>query len=395
MSGKRVNGICFFGGYAEDYPRSGVIRRGAEALGVPVRSCRASQKKKMIGRYAALLVRYLSMKKDFSIVFVPEFRHKDVPLAWILGKLTGKPVVFDPLVSRYETKIQDRKDAAERSFQAWYNRRIDEVSMRLPRLVLADTLAHASYFENEFKARNVAVLPVGFDESVFHPPAGPEIPAAAPNAALEPAAPKTPSAAQNTVLFFGSYVPLHGVETIVKAAALLEGHAGIRFKLIGDGQTFARARGLAFEGGRAAVEFHPRVPQDELPRHIAGAQICLGIFGDSDKAFRVIPNKVYQCLAMRKPVITADTGAMREIFTDGVHCCMVPAGDPRALAEKIRFLVEHPGDAGRIAEAGFRLVRERFTSGKIGELFIHYCVEALAAGPFRTQERRTGDERGR
>jgi glycosyltransferase involved in cell wall biosynthesis len=371
------NGVCFFGGFAEDYPRHQVIRRGIESLGVPVRVCRVSEKSRFIGRYAALTRRYLSMKRDFSILFVPEFRHKDVPLAWILGTLTGKRLVFDPLVSRHETKILDRKDAGERSFQAWYNRRIDAVSMRLPRLVLADTRAHARYFENEFKTRNVGVVPVGFDESVFNP------------AAASDARPRE----RTTVLFFGSYVPLHGVETIVRAAVLLGGDARIRFKLIGDGQTFADAKRRAREAGAVAVEFHPRVPYAALPRHIADAQICLGIFGDSEKVSRVVPNKVYQCLAMCKPMITADTGAVREAFSDGVHLLTVPAGDPRALAEKIRFLVDQPDAARKIAEEGCRMVWERFTSKSIGELFVELCAGMFADAPSRGSARHAGGAR--
>jgi glycosyltransferase involved in cell wall biosynthesis len=353
VTGKQSEGVCFFGGYAEDYPRSGVIKRGIESLGVRVSSCRTPPRRKIFSRYPMLVRRYWRMRKDFSVVFVPEFRHKDVPLAWLLGRLTGKRVVFDPLVSRYETKIVDRGDAGAGSFQSWYNRRIDSLSLRLPDLVFADTQTHADHFRTDFNAQRLSVLPVGFDDAVFERPGDARM---------------SETNGPATILFFGSYVPLHGVESIVDAAALLRSRAGIRFSLIGEGQTFAEAQRRAARS--ANIEFLPRVAYEELPSLIERAALCLGIFGTSAKASRVVPNKVYQCLAMGKPVITADSPAVREFFQDGEHLFLVPPGDGAALADKIVYLLEHPDAARSAARKGSELVWSQFSSSSIGRRFI-------------------------
>lgn len=357
MKETSMRGVCFFGGYAEEYPRNAIIRRGLRAHGVAVSSCRTGHKRKIFSRYARLIMRYARMPKDFSVIFVPEFRHKDVPLAWLLALLSRKRVVFDPLVSRHETKIIDRGDAGRRSFQSWYNRRIDTLSLKLPHLVFADTASHASYYRSEFGARNVAVLPVGYDDTVFTP---------------RPTA-DAGNGDSRTVFFFGSYVPLHGVETIIDAAARLRDRPEVVFKMIGGGQTFDSARSRAAEAGLDRIEFLKRVPYGELPRHVGAAHICLGIFGTSEKASRVVPNKVYQCMAMRKPVITADSPAIREYFTAGEHLFTVPPGDGEALARTIIRLIDNPAEAESVAERGYSLVRERFSSGSIGRRFIELC----------------------
>jgi glycosyltransferase involved in cell wall biosynthesis len=66
----------------------------------------------------------------------------------------------------------------------------------------------------------------------------------------------------------------------------------------------------------------------------------LGIFGDTEKTQRVIPNKVYEYAAMGKVIISADTSALREIFTLEKSIIGVPSGNHQALAQSIRLLAQ-------------------------------------------------------
>ena len=62
----------------------------------------------------------------------------------------------------------------------------------------------------------------------------------------------------------------------------------IEFKLIGSGQTFPHVRDLATELHLENIQFEGWLPQRELPQRIASADICLGIFGKTEKAGRVV-----------------------------------------------------------------------------------------------------------
>jgi glycosyltransferase involved in cell wall biosynthesis len=123
----------------------------------------------------------------------------------------------------------------------------------------------------------------------------------------------------------------------VRAARLLRDD-GIRFEIIGLGQTLGAARALAGELGATNIEWVGRVPYADLPRCIGRADIVLGIFGDSTKAGRVVPNKVYQAMAMGAAIVTRDSPAQRAMLADGVSALLVPPADPSALADAIRRL---------------------------------------------------------
>src|SRR6185369_16611799 len=84
------------------------------------------------------------------------------------------------------------------------------------------------------------------------------------------------------------------------------------------------------------MEFVAPVPESELPDEIARSSICLGVFGTSDKAARVVPNKVFQCAAAGRALVTAATPAIETAFGDAL--VTVPVGDAHALAGAIRTL---------------------------------------------------------
>ncbi len=114
------------------------------------------------------------------------------------------------------------------------------------------------------------------------------------------------------------------------------------------------------------VEWIRWVEYEELPRELHRAGCALGIFGTSDKARRVIPNKAFQALACRVPLVTADTPAARELLVDGESALLVPPGDPEALADALRRLTADPALPGRLADGGYTVYRERASEDVLG-----------------------------
>jgi glycosyltransferase involved in cell wall biosynthesis len=137
--------------------------------------------------------------------------------------------------------------------------------------------------------------------------------------------------------------------------------------MIGDGQERSAIEAMAKERGLASISFLPILSPFELADHIAGADLCLGIFGVSEKVGRVIPNKVLQAMAMKRPVLTARSGAVSRYFSHKDHILFCAPGDGGAIAEAVLLMKETATLRLQIAENGHRRFRELFSSGMIAE----------------------------
>jgi glycosyltransferase involved in cell wall biosynthesis len=174
------------------------------------------------------------------------------------------------------------------------------------------------------------------------------------------------------VHFHGTYIPLHGIDTIIRAAKLLE-EDGIRFRLLGDGQDRPAIEQLAQRLDVSNVEFAEPVPLADLPRQIARGELCLGIFGTTAKAQRVVPNKVFEYLAVGRPVLTADTPGIRSAFSD--ELALVEPGNADALAATIRRLLDDPAELERLAAAGRARFERDYSRPALGRLLARHLAE--------------------
>ena len=117
--------------------------------------------------------------------------------------------------------------------------------------------------------------------------------------------------------------------------------------------------------------------QGELVQCIARSDICLGAFGNTPQSLMTVQNKIYEGLAMAKPVITGDSPAIRGSFIHGKHLYCCSRENPRDLAEAIRTLQKDSVLRQTLADNGYDLYREHFTIEKLGQLFEEHLCKLL------------------
>ena len=89
-----------------------------------------------------------------------------------------------------------------------------------------------------------------------------------------------------------------------------------------------------------------------------------------------VQNKIYECMAMGKPVVSGDSPAVRRAFTHGRHIFLCRRDDPQALADAVRMLEAQPGWRAYMAEQGRRRFLEEFDLDHIGEQYAAHLREA-------------------
>lgn len=362
--------VCYWGTYDKEYPRNKTIILGLRKNGVEVIEChepiwKSTQEKiakassgwldiKLIGRwiivYLKLIFRFFKEKERFDFIFIGYSGHFDIFLAKILSKIKKIPLVFDAFLSIYEAFVVDRPAIKPNSVKAKILYWVDKYSCKLADIVLLDTNEHINYFCHTFNLSQARFRRsfIGASEALFYP--------------REPTKKKD----SFLVIHFGRYIPLHGLTYIVKAAKELESYKDIYFQFIGSGEEYESTVKLAKELGLKRVEFIEFVKPQELVNYISKADICLGIFGHTDKAKRVIPNKVYEALAMAKPVITGNSPAANELLTDKENCLLGEMANPQAIANSILYLKNDENLKTKIAKNGYELFKNKASAEVLG-----------------------------
>jgi len=257
-----------------------------------------------------------------DLVWLPCFRQRDVRAARRWANKKNIPLIFDPLISTYDKQVWERKKFSEESRQANKLLKWEQSLLQSVDYVVADTELHAQFYADVMgvNVNKLAVLPVGAEESLFIPQYG------GLNTPLH-------------ILFYGSYIGLQGPDVIAKAIQIYNGPE-VEWHFIGNGPLRKQIQESLTD--RANVYFTDWIPYTDLPDRIAQADICLGIFGFTDKTRRVIPNKVYQALSCARPVVTCSSEAYPESLRKNVNSGLffVPAGDANALAKMMVKLAE-------------------------------------------------------
>lgn len=275
-----------------------------------------------------VMIRYLAYAKRPEQVYVP---YPGVfvlfLLSWLPAWCRPRNIVADVFISLYDTIVLDRHLLKIEGLPARILKRIERRAYAYTDKLVVDTPQNARFICSLFglPESKLVTVPLSTDETHFK------------------YTPYQPTGDICRVLFVGTMVPLHGIETILEAASLLKERHDIHFKLVGDGQDSP-----VVEAWQSVQMPHLEwertwLPSQRIAEEISRADICLGIFGAGDKAQRVCPFKLYAYASMGRAVVTGDTLWLREVSQSPHEVfTSVPVNDAAALAAKIAQLANEP-----------------------------------------------------
>ncbi len=186
--------------------------------------------------------------------------------------------------------------------------------------------------------------------------------------------------------YVGTIGMAHGLEVVVEAARLLkeEGRRDVAFLIVGDG---ARRQHLADAAKRLGVDdmvlFTGRQAKERMPAILAGSDACLIHLRGCELFGTVIPSKIFETMAMGRPIIMGVDGDARDIVMDAGAGIEMEPDSPESLVQCIEKLTDSPTLADEIGRSARSYVAQ------------HYNRDELAARYLRLLERIAGQRRGR
>jgi glycosyltransferase involved in cell wall biosynthesis len=166
--------------------------------------------------------------------------------------------------------------------------------------------------------------------------------------------------AEFVVMFHGTLVERHGLHTAIEALARLrERIPGVRFHIYGEETTYLREEVMPLV---ARLELEDRVryfgeqPQDVIARAVADCD--LGIVPNLRSVFTEInlPTRIFEYLALGKPVIVPETRGIRDYFS-AEDILFFKGGEVESLASQIQWVFDHPLETETIIQKGQEVYR--------------------------------------
>lgn len=277
-----------------------------------------SYSKSYLSRLLLVYCKLLLMKvSQFDLVWIGFAPQLIFPLFW---KFKKKTIIIDFFISLYDTLCYDRKVLRADSLIGKYLYYLDKATLNKADYVICDTNAHGEYFNREFQvsSRKLLTLYLQADTSIFHPRSK-----------------ERPEYLKNkyVILYFGSVLPLQGIEIVLRAIDLLKTREQLFFFFIGPlNDSLMKIRPVSEN-----IQYIDWLSQEELAQYISWSDLCLaGHFNkEVEKASRTIPGKAFIYQAMDKKMILGNNPANRELFAQDEKVIFVEMGDEKALAEAI------------------------------------------------------------
>jgi len=172
-----------------------------------------------------------------------------------------------------------------------------------------------------------------------------------------------------------------GLQVVLRAGAMLRarGRNDIQFLIVGDGAELEDLRASAAQQQLTNVSFTGRVPKEQVPDYLALSDACLVHLRKQDLFETVMPSKIFESLAMLRPVILGVRGFAADFLAkSGGGICIEPE-NVESLLLAIDRLRNDPALGRTMAEAGRDYVLRYFDRDKLADDYLVMLNRVIAS----------------
>ncbi len=169
--------------------------------------------------------------------------------------------------------------------------------------------------------------------------------------------------------YVGTHGMAHGLDTLIEVAELLSSRPDIQLLLAGDGAERKRLQTEIARRGLTNIRTLGQLPKSDMPRLWSISDISLVILKKNDLFLTVIPSKIFESMAMQKPIVLAVAGESAELIEEaGAGCCVEPE-NADAIAGAITGLADDRARCRAIGDHASTYVAQHFDRRQLADQF--------------------------
>lgn len=160
--------------------------------------------------------------------------------------------------------------------------------------------------------------------------------------------------------YIGTHGMAHGLDSLLDAAVLLKAEDNIHILLVGDGAERSHLVARSEALGLTNVTIYGQVPRQDMPNIWSLCDVSLVLLKKSELFKTVIPSKIFESMAMRKPIILGVEGEVKQIIEESASGICVEPESPKQIAAAITTLHQSKNRCGKMGKAGVDYVLKNF-----------------------------------
>jgi glycosyltransferase involved in cell wall biosynthesis len=171
----------------------------------------------------------------------------------------------------------------------------------------------------------------------------------------------------------------HAVDKIVEAADLLSKHPHILICIVGEGAGKQKVEALVAAKRLTNVKIIGGVSKQEVRDFYALSDLNLVTLRDKPLFLSVIPSKIFEIMAMARPILSSVHGESRQILEAAGAATFVEAENPAQLAQAIVRLAGEPDRLAQMAQSGRSFVERHYSRDQLAAEFLRLLQAAAPA----------------
>ncbi len=179
------------------------------------------------------------------------------------------------------------------------------------------------------------------------------------------------------LVFYGGILGhAQGLEVVIRAADRLRNDPGIKFVLMGNGPQEGPLKELSRSLKLDNIQYFNVVSKAEMPAVLAAINVSVIPLKKLDLFKGAIPSKIFESLAMKKPILLGVEGEAKKLFIEEGKCGLAyePEND-EDLAEKVVLLRDDPDECEKLGDTARSYIEMKFNRDKIAADFFEVLSE--------------------